>query len=372
MEKYKKYIPFILILISFMIISVLSIYSAEALIGGSNYFIKQIIWYFVGFSVILLIWFIGPSFFIKYSFIFYFIFNFLLLLLLFFGTPINDARCWFSIPGIGTFQPSEFMKIILILVLTKILNEFNEKYTVKTVKLEFLLLLKVGLIVFIPCILTFLEPDTVNVLIYLLITFIMLFISGIHIRFFVIFFSFLIVMVISFLIFYFKFQNTFVNIFGSSFFLRIDRIINWSSKSGFQLEHGLYSIGSAGLLGHGFTNTPLYFPEANTDFIFAIFASNFGFIGSFILITLFIYFNIKLIKLSLKTDKYAYKLFLFGMIGMLIYQEFQNIGMTVGILPITGITLPFISYGGSSLLCYMFLIGIVFGIIKEGRSLCKN
>ncbi len=368
----KKYFPFTIILFTFMIISILSIYSAEVLIGFDNYYIKQMIFYIIGFIFILIIYFIGPSFFIKYSFYFYVFFNLLLLLLLFFGKPINEARCWFVIPGFGTFQPSEFMKISLILFLTKVLNDFNDRYKYKSVKLELILLLKVGAILFIPCVLTFLEPDTGNVLIYILITLIMLFISGIYIRFFVILFSIIGFFGIVFCIFYFKFHDTFVNIFGASFFLRVDRIINWSSSSGFQLEHGLYSIGSAGFLGHGFTNTPLYFPEANTDFIFAVFSSNFGFIGSFILITLFLYFDLKLVNLGLKSDKYVYKILLSGIIGMLTYQEFQNIGMTVGLLPITGITLPFISYGGSSLLCYMILIGFAFGILKENRSLYKN
>lgn len=372
MESYKKYMPFIFVLISFFIISLLSIYSAEILLGESNYFFKQILWYLVGFLCIGIIFFIGNQFFLKYSFIFYILFNVLLLLLLFIGTPVNDAKCWFSIPGIGSFQPSEFMKIILILILSKVLNEFNENCTHKTVKNELILLLKVGIIVFIPCFLTFLEPDTGNVLIYLLITFIMLFVSGIHIRFFGIFFGFVFLLLIFFFIFYFKFQNIFIDIFGSSFFLRIDRIINWSSKSGFQLEHGLYSVGSAGLLGYGFSNTPIYFPEANTDFIFAVFSSNFGFIGSFILVTLFLYFDFKIIKVALKTNKYIYKILISGIVGMLLYQEFQNIGMTIGIIPITGITLPFISYGGSSLLCYMFLIGFIFNIIKENKSLYKN
>ncbi len=92
-------------------------------------------------------------------------------LLLFFGTNINNAKCWFTIKGIGTIQPSEFMKIILIITIAKMINNFHQKYINPTVKEEFVFLIKVGATVLIPSILTFLEPDTGVVLIYLLITF---------------------------------------------------------------------------------------------------------------------------------------------------------------------------------------------------------
>jgi rod shape determining protein RodA len=157
----------------------------------------------------------------------------------------------------------------------------------------------------------------------------------------------------------------FINIFGTSFFLRVDRLLDWSSSSGYQLENGLSAIGSGGLFGYGLNNTPIYFPEPQTDFIFAVYASNFGFIGSIFLIGLIAYFDIKLICLAVKTSNLINKYIISGIIGMLIYQQVQNIGMTIGLLPITGITLPFISYGGSSLLSYMLMLGFIFNISNE-------
>jgi rod shape determining protein RodA len=110
------------------------------------------------------------------------------------------------------------------------------------------------------------------------------------------------------------------------------------------------AIGSAGLFGHGYNKTPIYFPESSTDFIFAVFASNFGFIGVLVLIGIIIYLDINIIKLARKkiddTDKYIVS----GISGMLLFQQIQNIGMTVGLLPITGVPLLFVSYGGSSTL----------------------
>ena len=104
---------------------------------------------------------------------------------------------------------------------------------------------------------------------------------------------------------------------------------------------------------------------AINNFIFAVYANNFGFVGSCILITLLAIFDIKLILLALKNNNLINKYVIAGCVGMLIYQQLQNIGMTFGIMPITGITLPFISYGGSSLLSYMIMMGIIFNISNE-------
>ena len=115
----------------------------------------------------------------------------------------------------------------------------------------------------------------------------------------------------------------------------------------------------------GINNTPIYFPEPQTDFIFAVYANNFGFIGVLVLLGLIAFFDIRLILIALRNTNLTNKYIISGIVGMLIYQQFQNIGMTFGIIPITGITLPFISYGGSSLLSYMIMMGIVFNISNE-------
>lgn len=351
----------IILLLLFLVISIISIYSASAFLDIKNLYIKQIIWYLIGFGIITFIFKIGNDFIFKYAYHLYIFGNISLLLVLFFGKTINSATCWFEIPFIGTIQPSEFMKIILIIVLAKMMGEFNGG----SLKEEFIFLLKVGVIVGIPSILTFLEPDTGVVLIYLLITICMLFIAGIRYRWFLILFT-IVAFVLGFvLILYFFFEDLFIEILGDDFFLRINRLLDWQNKEGYQLEKGLTAIASAGIFGHGFNNTPIYFPEPGTDFIFATFSSNFGLIGSLILFILLGIFDIKLILIALKTDSTMNKLIIAGTVGMLLYQQFQNIGMTYGIIPITGITLPFISYGGSSLLSYMIIIGIILNIKKK-------
>ena len=364
-SKYKVDKTILLSIIVFAIISILTIYSAEQLISADNLAFKQALWYVAGFGLAYFIMFLGNEFIIKNVWILYGIGVILLVLVLFFGHTINDARCWFKIPGIGTFQPSEFMKIILILTLSSVINTFNNQFTNPSIADEFRFLLKVMVIVAIPSILTFLQPDTGVVLIYLLITFIMLFISGIRYRWFIFAFTIIAIVVAAVVSIYFINTDLFIKLFGTDFFLRIDRLLDWSNKSGYQLENGLSAIGSGGLFGHGLGNTPIYFPEPQTDFIFAVFASNFGFIGSVLLLLLIMFFDIRLIILAIKSNSSINKYIISGMVGMLLYQQIQNIGMTFGLMPITGITLPFISYGGSSLLSYMLMAGIIFTISNE-------
>lgn len=354
-------------MVIFAIISIATIYCAQPLLPNTmqDLAVKQFLWYLVGFLLAYGILRIGNTLILKSSWIFYGLGNLSLIGLFFFGKTVNEARCWYSLPGIGTIQPSEFMKIILIILLAKLIQEFHERYTNPTALEEFFFLCKIGFIVLIPSVLTFLQPDTGVVLIYLLITICMLFISGIRYRWFLILFSILTITIGSILVIYFFNQELFIQIFGTNFFLRVDRLLDWSNGSGYQLQYGMTAIGSGGLFGHGFHHTPIYFPEPQTDFIFAVYASNFGFLGSVFLLGLIAFFDIRLILTAMKSSSNFHKYIIGGIVGMLIYQQFQNIGMTFGIMPITGITLPYISYGGSSLLSYMIMTGIIFNISCE-------
>lgn len=367
MKKFKYDKIILLCVIILAIISILTIYSAQTILKEEyqNLAIKQTIWYGIGFAITFIIIFIKNENILKHAWTLYIIGNISLLGLLIFVSPINDARCWYTIKGIGTIQPSEFMKIILILILAKMINDFHKSSPKPTIKEEFIFLLKVAGIILIPCILTFLQPDTGVVLIYLLITMVMLFIGGIRYRWFILLFILLLLLVGSVLLIYFINNDLFIKIFGTDFFLRVDRLLDWSNKSGYQLTNGMTAIGSAGLFGHGFRNTPIYFPESQTDFIFAVFASNFGLMGCFLLLSLIAFFDIRLSLTAIHSNKNINKYIIGGILGMLLYQQLQNIGMTFGLMPITGITLPFISYGGSSLLSYMIIIGIILNISNE-------
>ncbi len=352
-------------IIIFYVISILSIKSASMYLSSDlgNLVLKQSIWYLIGLLFIFAILKLNNNFFYHYAYHIYIINCILLLGLLFFAPSINGSKCWYNLFGFS-FQPSEFMKISLILVYSKILGEFNKKRKIN-LKNEIVLLIKVLFILLIPSILTFLEPDTGAIIIYLIITIFCLFVSKIRIRWFVVLFCSVLVISSLFFYLYFYQQDLFINLLGNDFFYRMDRIINWSNGSGIQLENSMAAISASGILGFGFNATPIYFPESGTDFIFGVFASNYGFLGSSLLIIFFALFNIYLINLCNKKINYMDKTFIIGLVGIIFYQQIQNISMTIGLLPITGITLPFISYGGSSLISYMILIGIVLNITKE-------
>lgn len=356
-------------IVIFMVISLMSIYSSQNLLSSSynNLYIKQLIWYLIGFICILIISKSKNNILIDNPYIFYIIGNILLIFVLFFGTELNGAKCWFTIPKLGSFQPSEFVKIFLILVLAKELNKYENNNKRRSFKGELIIIGKCLLITLIPSVLIFLEPDTGIIFIFLSILIIMLFVYGIRYRWFISIGIFLIIVLGIFLILFFKYQELFINIFGTNFFYRMDRLLDWQNGSGMQLTNALAATGSAGLFGHGYMNTPIYFPEPQTDFIFSIFVSNFGFVSAIVLLLLIFYFDIQLVKIAMDC-KNQYKYIISGILAMLIFQQIQNIAMNIGLLPITGITLPFISYGGSSLLSYMIIIGIVLNI-KNKKNL---
>ena len=366
-SKFKVEKIILMPIILFAIISVITIFATRGMLADEyqSLYLKQIIWYVLGFAIAYIMMTVGNKFLYNNAYIFYLVGVILLLLVLFFGKEINNARCWFVIPYIGSFQPSEFMKIFLMITLARMIGDFNERSENHEIGDEFKFLLKILVIVGIPSILTFIEPDTGAVLIYFVITIVMLFVGGFRSRWFIITLSSIALLGGGFILLYFFKQDLFIDIFGTSFFYRMDRILNWSNSSGMQYTNGITAIASGGILGHGFNKTPIYFPEMQTDFIFAVFASNFGFIGSFLLLGLIVFFDTTIIGLAEKSTNLSDKLIVGGVISVLLFQQVYNISMTIGLLPIMGITLPFISYGGSSLISYMILIGMLFNISNE-------
>ena len=370
-KKFKINYSILICLLIFMVISIISIYSAMTYMPNylGNLAIKQFIWYILGFILVLAIIKISNKALYQYSWYIYMTNILLLFILLLIGQPINGSKCWFNIPGIGSIQPSEFMKIGIMLTASNITANWvkNSKDKIN-LKNELSLLLKISIIFIIPAILTFLEPDTGAVFIYFIIILSILWVSPIRKRWFIIGIITFSILLGIFLGIYFYKQELFVKIMGTDLFYRIDRLLDWKNGTGMQLENSLTAIGSSKLLGHGFNRTPIYFPESATDFIFAVYSSNFGLVGGIFLLLLIMYFDLELIRTMKNINNITDKFMLAGIIGMLSYQQFQNIGMTLGILPITGITLPFISYGGSSLISYMIIIGIIFNIYSDNNK----
>lgn len=366
-SKFKVEKSILIPILLFAVISIISIYCTKGLLGSEfqNCYIKQGVWYIVGIGIAYLMMVVGNRFLYDNAWYLYGVGVLLLGLVLIFGKEINSAKCWFQIKYIGSFQPSEFMKVFLIIVLARLIGDYNEKYINPSVLEEFKFILKVLLVVMIPSLLTFIEPDTGAVMIYFIITFAMLFISGIRKRWFILGISIIALIIGGIGYIYIIDNDLFIKLFGTSLLYRIDRIVNWQNTSGLQLTNSLTAIGSAGVFGHGFNNTPIYFPEMQTDFIFTVIASNFGLIGASLLIILIIFFDLNLIHTVTKTYNVMDKYMIGGIIAVLVFQQIENISMTIGLLPIMGITLPFISYGGSSLLSYMLLVGMIFNVSNE-------
>ena len=141
-------------------------------------------------------------------------------------------------------------------------------------------------------------------------------------------------------------------------------ILTW----GAQLYTALMAIGSAGFTGHGTASIALSFAEPQNDFIFAVIAKNYGLIGVGITMIVSLLFNLKLLLVALSYDGLKEKYMVAGLLGMLFFQQIQNMGMVVGLFPITGITLPLISAGGSSLLSYMIPLAVIFHMSSENKN----
>lgn len=354
-------------LLLFMFISYFSIYKAKdytSLALGELYN-KQIIWYLLGFFLMYLISKANIKKILNIAIPFYIIINVLLLLLLKYGVNINNTKAWFNL-GIVNIQPSELMKVSLILMNAKIIDNFYNNNTKIKQKKEFKLIITLFIVTLIPSILTFLEPDTGAVICYFVITISMLFISGINKKWFIYLFIFFIITISIIFYIYYNNENLFINLFGSSLFYRIERIINWNSKVGMQLNNSLISIGSSGLFGH--YSVPIYYPESTTDFVFTSFSSSSGLITTIIFLTIIMSFDIFIINQIKNIKILKYKYLVFGITSLIIYGQIQNIAMTIGLLPIIGITLPFISYGGSSIITYLLLMGIIINILNQKKK----
>ncbi len=358
-DKYN--LVFFIPLVFLMIASLFCMYQARFIKDiYLGHFAKQILWFGIGFFLLFFLRYIKSQFLFSYSFYFYLLGNLLLLLVLFLGKDINGAKAWFDFKFFH-FQPSEFMKIALLLYLSKLLKEFCRQKEKKEGKF----ILKCTIVTLIPSLLVFLEPDTGAILFYgllLLSTFVM---AKIKKRWFLLAFLFILLFGGTFLYLYFYQQDFFIQLFGTSFFYRMDRLIHFQDKSSLQLENALTTIGNAGVFGHGIKKEILYVPEFPTDFVFSLSLSIFGFLGGILLLLCFLILNLFFVHCFIKTKTIEYKAFLHGFLYLFLFQQIENILMNLGFLPIMGIPLPFLSYGGSNMIVYFLCIGLILNMKKS-------
>lgn len=339
----------ILILI-LMLFSLINNYSAGfIMLAYKNYFIKVLMWYLIGFFAIWLMTKVNLNLLFKYSFYLYILGNVALLMTLLIGSNINGSTSWLIIGPIS-IQPSEFVKIFLILYLCY----FTHKYKFNDFKYIILTLI----IIAIPAALTFLQPDTGALIPYLIIYVTFLINKKLNKWWYIGAGMTVITVAVAFFTIYYGYHDLFIKLFGTAFFYRLDRINDFLTGSGYQINKALSAIGSAGLFGHGIRNIPEYFPEAPTDFAFALLINNFGFIGIVLFLLVYSLLIFKLINLINKKNRWL----TLPIVLIILIQFSINVLMNVGLFPIIGITLPFVSYGGSSLLSYLILIGLAINL----------
>lgn len=269
------------------------------------------------------------------------------------GSVRNGSRSWFGIGSFGV-QPSEFAKLGLIIFTSKYLSVSNK--FVKDVKKGVIPILLITLLLFG---LIMLQPDLGTGLVLVMSIIALLFVAGVNMKFFYI--------------------TAILGVIGVIILImiapyRMDRITSfvnpWNDAlgTGFQIIQSLYAIGPGGLLGMGFLNSRqkhFYLPEPQTDFIFSIISEEFGVVGVILVSILFLTILYRGIKIALNAKNLFAKYLAFGMVFQMLFQTVMNLMVVVGLIPVTGVTLPFLSYGGSSLLISMVSIGILLNISRR-------
>jgi rod shape-determining protein RodA len=378
----QQQIDYTLIFIMFLlaIISTIAINSAEetlpSVLQGINFSMKQLQWYVIGTVAVVVTMLIDYDRFKQLS---WYLYAFGMLLLLGLEVlpsgivqTIKGATSWYKLGPLGNFQPSELMKIFMIIVLSKIIADHREKYPKNTLTDDFILIGKLAATAAPPVLLLVRQPDMGMTMVFCAIIASLVLVSGIKWRIILTAASTALIAIGTVLIIFFKFPDFFHKYILKEY--QLDRFYGWlnpyeySGEQGFQLVKSLLAIGSGELRGKGYQNLEVYLPEAHTDFIFAIISEQFGFIGGSIVVSLFFLLIYRMIHISLESNDPFGSYLCTGIIGMITFQVFQNVGMTIGLLPITGLPLPFVSYGGSSLATYMVAIGIILNVRSRTRK----
>ena len=351
--KKQKNLFFYIPLLILMTISLFIMYHARIISPlYTNHYKKQAMFFLIGIILLLLKDKIKTKWLFQYSAWIYLINIILLIAVLFLGSTTNGAKAWFNL-GAFSFQPSELMKLSLCLYLSHITE--NENLNSKKNQIHYLL--KILAITMIPSILVFLEPDTGAIIFYFIIAFAIAFTTKISKKWFLIFLTLCTSFLFLFFFAYFFKQELLIKLIGTSFFYRVERIFNF--KQGLQIENALTAIGSAPLLAFNLNNTRIYIPEAPTDFAFALTSNVFGILGNIIVLICLFFINIYLFERWKEKRKTKEQYFISGFLLMFFVNQIQNIFMNIGLIPIMGIPLPFLSYGGSTTIVYFGFLAII-------------
>jgi rod shape determining protein RodA len=340
-----------LLLVAIGLITVFSSSFTSGLEEVRPYFTRQLVWALLGLAAMAIAIVIDYRFITTYAYQFYGIVLVLLVLLLFVGKEVHGSQRWIRLMGVQ-IQPSEFIKLATLFVLAKFLDDIGDR--LQDPKYLMIALALAG----VPMILILLQPDLGTALVLVVLLGGMLFAAGIKRSHFTtlaacgmtgipIFWHFLKDYQKARLL---SFVNPDLDPLGASY----------------QVIQSKIAIGSGGFIGKGWlagTQSQLNFlPEQHTDFIFSVFAEQWGFIGAALLVLLYLGLLLQAIKIADVARDFQGSMLAVGILCILAFQVLVNLLMTVGLMPVTGIPLPFMSYGGSNLLTMMTCVGILLGI----------
>ena len=355
---YSRFPVFLTITVLILIIfSIVNISSASIRSIGDNewvddgYHVKQTIWFAFSLIVFLVVIRIDYKHIVKYSLHFYLLSLFLLLLVFAVGTSVNGSRRWLNI-GFMLFQPSELAKLTVILFVAYLLKHSQDTTNLKGV-------LKPIAYASIPLLMILKQPDLGTSLVIIPVVATMLLVANLKKRFLL---TFALICLIVAPISYFTLLKDYQR----------DRIVafinpeKFAKTDGYHLIQSRTAVGDGQITGVGYKNGTQsmlgYLPENHTDFIFSVVGEEWGFIGASAVIVLYFFLIAQILVIAAETQEKFGKYVCVGIAILFAFQMFENIGMTIGLMPITGLTLPFFSYGGSSLIICFLALGIIVNI----------
>lgn len=376
-QSHYLHLDLILFLLFFIVISLLAINNAQQLGQyNDNFVVKHLVFYMLGIMLAAAIQFVDLEQLYKTSFYLY-ILGVLSLVILHFSPesiakPVNGAKSWFNNLPFISIQPSEFTKLFLILFLAYLIYRHQQKYAQQTIASDLWLIAKIFGVTLIPAFFIWKQPDLGTTLVFFFIAGILIILSGVDWRLIAVILTTGIAAATAAVLLIVNFPDFAQNVLKIEPH-QINRVLTWfdpssqDSNDRYHLDLSLMTVGSGQLTGKGMNSAQVQIPEAHTDFIFAIIGESFGFVGGAVVILVFFLFLYRLVILGMKSVEFSpYASYIcYGFFALILIHTFQNIGMTIGIVPITGIPLLFISYGGSTTLSTMMMFGIIYRIETE-------
>ena len=330
-----------------------SLIASDKLNTNSYYFfIKHLLFIIIGVFFIIFFSSLKHDDLIKVSRLLFILFLFFLILVPFLGVEIKGSRRWMDLPLLPRFQPIELLKPFLIVILASVLSYENNKNIYYKFFLSFLILTPVILLLIV-------QPDVGQALLTFLTWLSLIFVSGINL---IIFFVFFVLLCFLLLGSVYLFPNKYGYIFT-----RLQSFFDPTSGNNYQSEKASEAIISGGFFGKGIGEGTLKnrVPEAHTDYIVSVISEEFGVLFIIILMIIFLFFVYQVFKKLYAEDNNQTKLILVGSMSIILLQAVIHIGVNIGLLPTTGMTLPFISYGGSSIVSTSILSGIILNLTKR-------